>query len=64
MTKKRALNAKSLRDYCQVARDEGVTITVEAGGRVYRFTPSVQLSPMTTTEGEKAECDEAFGVSD
>lgn len=53
-----------LRDAAQVAREEGVTIVIEAGGRVYKIAPSVAQFPLTATERDKAECDAAFGVSD
>ncbi|MEN9060041.1 hypothetical protein [Ponticoccus litoralis] len=44
MTAPRPLSAKALREAAQVAREEGVTIVVRNGARVYEFTPDSQTA--------------------
>lgn len=55
---------KWLTQAAQVAREEGVTIAIEIGARVYRIAPGGEAFPMTASEKDLAACDEAFGVSD
>lgn len=57
----RAPTADQLKAYAEIAREEGVTITIEAGGRVYRITPGGASLPMSASERDRAACDEAFG---
>lgn len=57
------LTPDQLRKYAQVAREEGVTITIESAGRVYRIAPTAETFPMTASEKDRAACDKAFGVS-
>lgn len=52
---------KWLREAAAVASDEGVVIVVEVGARVYRIAPSANAFPVTASEKDSAECDEAFG---
>ena len=59
----RAPSLEHLRAVAQVAVQEGVTITIEAGNRVYRITPGAQDTPLLTTEKDQAACDRAFGLS-
>jgi hypothetical protein len=58
------ITPNQLRDAAQVAREQGVTITIEAAGRVYRIAPGAEAFPMTATEKERQECDAAFGRCD
>jgi len=51
-----------LRAAAQIAAQEGVTITIEAGGRVYRIAPGAQDTPLLASEKERAACDRAFGL--
>lgn len=51
-----------LRAAARIAAEEGVTITIEAGGRVYRIAPGVQDMPLTS-DRDQAACDKAFGLS-
>ena len=59
----RALTSDQLKTCAEIARSEGVTITIEAGGRVYRIAPGSAHSPITATEKDRATCDQAFGPS-
>lgn len=59
----RPLTPDQIRTAAQIARAEGVTITIEAGGRVYRIAPGSAQSPITSTEQDVAACDQAFGLS-
>lgn len=59
----RALTPEQIRTAARIAAQEGVTITIEAGSRVYRISPGTQSVPLTMSEKDKAACDEAFGLS-
>ena len=41
----RALTPEQIRTAAQIAAQEGVTITIEAGNRVYRIRPAPQDDP-------------------
>ena len=59
----RAPSLDQLRAAAQIATQEGVTITIEAAGRVYRIAPGVQSAPLTASERDRAACDAMFGLS-
>lgn len=59
----RRLTTDQLRNAAAVATEQGVTITIEAAGRVYRITPGAQTVPLTTSEKDIDACDRAFGLS-
>lgn len=59
----RALTEEQMRRAARVAAEEGVTITIESGGRVYKIAPGSQDTPLLSTEKDMAACDHAFGVS-
>lgn len=60
----RPLTPDQLAAAARVARAEGVVITIEAGGKVYRIAPpDASLSPLTASEKDAAACDQAFGLS-
>jgi len=59
----RPLTADQIRTAAQIAAQEGVTITIEAGNRVYRIAPGAQDIPLLANEKESAACDKAFGLS-
>lgn len=58
----RAPTPEQIRAAAQIAVQEGVTITIEAGNRVYRITPGAQDRPLLTSEKDQAACDRAFGL--
>ena len=55
--------AQQLRTAAKIAVEKGVTITIDAGGRVYRIAPGQQDAPLLTSEKDQAACDQAFGLS-
>jgi hypothetical protein len=59
----RPLTPDQMRAAAQIAAEQGVTITIESGGRVYRIAPGAASFPLLTSEKDNAACDEAFGVS-
>jgi hypothetical protein len=59
----RPLTPDQLREIARVARSEGVTITIESGGRVYRIAPGEHNAPITASERDASACDRAFGLS-
>ena len=58
----RPLTPDQIRAAAQIAAAEGVTITIEAGGKVYRIAPGDAQSPLTASEKDAAACDQAFGL--
>lgn len=66
MPSPRRPSPEALREAAQLARDHGVTITLERaadGSWLYRIAPGVQDRAIGATERDRAECDAAFGVS-
>ena len=58
----RALTSDQIRTAARIAAEEGVTITIEAGNRVYRIGPAAQPDPLLASEKDHAACDRAFGL--
>lgn len=59
----RPLTPDQIRAAAMIAAEQGVTITIESGGRVYRIAPGAASSPLLTSEKDEATCDRAFGLS-
>lgn len=57
---------EALREAAEIARDTGVTVTLERapdGSWLYRIAPGVQDRALGATERDRTECDNVFGVS-
>lgn len=60
---KRTARLADLRRAATIAREAGVTVTVEGpDGTVYRITPDDAPLPMGAGERECGEADKAFGL--
>ena len=57
------LSQEALRDAAIVAGETGAVIVIQFGNKTYRIAPDASNMPLSTSEKDGAECDEAFGIS-